>query len=66
MDSEHLRDGRERLGYNPAEKEQDIASEDLEAVRTRAGDRRVEASAEEVQRIPLSSIGGDRAVLARL
>lgn len=65
-DIEHLRDGRERLGYNPAREERNIDREDLEAVRTRAGDRMLEGRAGEVERMKLPLKGGDRAVLARL
>ncbi|KAK5741375.1 hypothetical protein LTR17_004082 [Elasticomyces elasticus] len=58
----NVRDGRERLGYNPAVEKRGIASEDLEAVRS----RRVSPSAALTKRLRLPVKGGDRAALARL
>lgn len=65
-DVKHLRDGRERLGYNPAEEMQEIVREDLEAVRSREGDRMLMSGVEDGERLRLGSRGGDRAALARL
>lgn len=62
----HLRDGRERLGYNPVEEMREIAREDLEAVRTREGDRMLVGDTDASDRARLASRGGDRAALARL
>ena len=59
---EHLRDGRERLAYNPAVEMRDITLEDLQAVVAREGDR-LEDSA---PRLKLPRKGGDRVALARL
>jgi hypothetical protein len=57
-----VRDGRERLGYNPAVEARDITHEDLEAVRGRE-----EYTTEDgVKRLQLPAKGGDRAALARL
>lgn len=58
---EHVRDGRERLGYNPAAKTKKICVEDVEAVRAR-----VEFVPESQKRLQLPAKGGDRAALARL
>lgn len=64
---EHLRDGRERLQYNPAEGLREIDQEDLEAVRTREGDRMPIGGDEGTGNVKrLASRGGDRASLARL
>lgn len=64
---EHLRDGRERLRYNPALGLREIHREDLEAVRTREGDRMPLGGDEGVGEIKrLASRGGDRASLSRL
>lgn len=61
-DVANLRDGRERMGYNPAEKVQDISCEDLEDVQSIEG-----AVSEDVTRkLGLLRKGGDRAALARL
>ena len=60
-DVEHLRDGRERLGYNPAVEMRGITREDLEAVRARA-----DFTSDDVRRLKLPLKGGDRAALARL
>jgi len=57
-----IRDGRERLGYNPAVEKRGIAREDLEAVRS----RKARASESSESRLQLSIKGGDRAALARL
>ncbi|KAM0715127.1 hypothetical protein Q7P37_009592 [Cladosporium fusiforme] len=62
----HLRDGRERLGYNPVEEMREIDREDLEAIGTREGDRMLVGGAEATDRTKLASRGGDRAALARL
>ncbi|KXT08447.1 hypothetical protein AC579_5612 [Pseudocercospora musae] len=60
----NVRDGRERLGYNPAAGEiRDISVEDLEAVRAKAEFTLAEDS---VKRLQLPMKGGDRAALARL
>lgn len=57
-----VRDGRERLGYNPAVEARDITHEDLDAVRARE-----EYTTEDgVKRLQLPAKGGDRAALARL
>lgn len=58
---QNVRDGRERLGYNPAVETRDICIEDLEAVRAR--DEFVPTGQKEIQ-LPVK--GGDRAALARL
>ncbi|KAK5678322.1 hypothetical protein LTS10_009494 [Elasticomyces elasticus] len=57
-----VRDGRERLGYNPAVEKRGIALEDLEAVRS----RRVSPPAALTKALRLPVKGGDRAALARL
>ena len=61
-DIKNVRDGRERLGYNPAVEVRAIAREDLLAVRAR------EEFVDEglVGRLRLPIKGGDRAALARL
>ena len=61
-DIKYVRDGRERLGYNPAIESRVIAIEDLEAVRARSEF----TSDEAVVRLRLPVKGGDRAALARL
>ena len=58
----HLRDGRERLGHNPALENKDITLEDWQAVKAR--DEFVLDQTGE--RLRLSKKGGDRAALARL
>jgi hypothetical protein len=58
----HLRDGRERLGYNPAQKSKDISIEDWNAVKAR--DNFVPESTRSQLKLPVK--GGDRAALARL
>lgn len=65
-DVRYLRDGRERLGHNPAEQMQEIVREDLEAVKSREGDRMLTSDFDEADRLRLGSRGGDRAALARL
>lgn len=63
QDVQHLRDGRERLGYNPAKEAiQDIGWR-MEGVMSREGDRMPIVEAAELQR---NRRGGDRAALARL
>ncbi|EME78190.1 uncharacterized protein MYCFIDRAFT_89322 [Pseudocercospora fijiensis CIRAD86] len=60
----NVRDGRERLGYNPAAGEiRDISVEDLEAVRAKVEFTLADDS---VKRLQLPVKGGDRAALARL
>ena len=59
---EHLRDGRERLGYNPALENKGITREDWESVK--ANDEFVERGTGKRLKLPLK--GGDRAALARL
>ena len=59
---EHLRDGRERLGYNPALESKDITIEDWRAVKAR--DEFIPDKTGE--RLRLTAKGGDRAALARL
>lgn len=58
----HLRDGRERLGYNPAKESKDITVEDWHAVRAR--DNFVPDSTRKQLKLPVK--GGDRAALAGL
>lgn len=58
----NVREGRERLGYNPAVEIRDISKEDLYAVQARRGDR----LGQDVVRSRLRVKGGDRAALARL
>ena len=60
---EHLRDGRERLGHNPAVEMRGVAQEDLDAVRARGG-RASSSKAARQHELPIK--GGDRAALARL
>ena len=59
---EHLRDGRERLGQNPAIETKEITFEDWQAVKAR--DNFVPESTEKRLKLPVK--GGDRAALARL
>ena len=59
---EHVRDGRERLGYNPAFESRKITHEDWYAVRAR--DEFLTNEVEKRLRLPIK--GGDRAALARL
>lgn len=61
-DVKNVREGRERLGYNPAVEARDITSEDVEAVRARRG----YVQDDVVKRLRLPDKGGDRAALARL
>jgi hypothetical protein len=58
----NLRDGRERLGHNPAEEVKDIGWR-MEGVKSREGDRMPFAGDQELR---LASQNGDRAALARL
>ena len=60
---QHLRDGRERLGYNPAKEAIQEIGWRMEGVMSREGDRMPIAGAGELQ---LARRGGDRAALARL
>jgi len=62
-DVRHLRDGRERLGYNPAEETIKDLGWRMEGVKSREGDRMPVTGAGELQ---LTTRGGDRAALARL
>jgi hypothetical protein len=57
----NLRDGRERLGHNPAEGPQEIGWR-MEGVKSREGDRLLFAD----RGLRLASQNGDRAALARL
>lgn len=59
---QYLRDGRERLGHNPAVEVKDITSEDLEAVKA---DKEF-VSDQAAKKLELRKKGGDRAALARL
>lgn len=59
---EHLRDGRERFGYNPALENKGITHEDWLSVK--ANDEFVEEQTDKRLRLPVK--GGDRAALARL
>jgi hypothetical protein len=61
-DVRNLRDGRERLGHNPAEEVKDIGWR-MEGVKSREGDRMPSA---EDQELRIASQYGDRAALARL
>jgi hypothetical protein len=61
-DIQFLRDGRERLGYNPAHETKEIGWR-LDGVKSREGDRMPISGAGELQ---LSRRSGDRAALARL
>jgi hypothetical protein len=58
----NLRDGRERLGHNPAVESRDISIEDWKAVKAR--DNFVPEQVPDRLRLPAR--GGDRAALARL
>lgn len=58
----NLRDGRERLGHNPAEEVKDIGWR-MEGVKSREGDRMPFDGDQELR---LASQNGDRAALARL
>lgn len=60
---ENVRDGRERLGYNPAVEVRNISREDIEAVRTQ--EHFVPADID-VKQLGFGEKGGDRAALARL
>jgi len=61
-DVRNLRDGRERLGHNPAEEVKEIGWR-MEGVKSREGDRIPFAGDQELR---LASQNGDRAALARL
>lgn len=61
-DVQNLRDGRERLGYNPAETTKEIGWR-MEGVKSREGDRMPLSGAGQLQ---VTARGGDRAALARL
>lgn len=63
QDIQHLRDGRERLGYNPAKEAIQEIGWRMEGVMSREGDRMPVAGAGELQ---LTKRVGDRAALARL
>ena len=63
QDVVHLRDGRERLGYNPAEEAIKEIGWRMEGVKSREGDRVPITGARELQ---LARRSGDRAALARL
>lgn len=63
QDIQHLRDGRERLGYNPAKEAIQQIGWRVEGVMSREGDRMPVVGAGELQ---VSRRGGDRAALARL
>lgn len=63
QDVQHLRDGRERLGYNPAKEVIQEIGWRMEGVMSREGDRMPIVEAGELQR---ARRGGDRAALARL
>jgi hypothetical protein len=63
QDIQHLRDGRERLGYNPAKEAIQEIGWRMEGVMSREGDRMPTAGGGELQ---ISRRGGDRAALARL
>ena len=63
QDIQHLRDGRERLGYNPAKEPIQDLGWRMEGVMSREGDRMPVAGAGGLQ---LTRRGGDRAALARL
>lgn len=62
QDIKNVRDGRERLGYNPAMEVRVIAQEDLQAVRA----KQEFTSDADLMRLRLPVKGGDRAALARL
>lgn len=59
---QNVRDGRERLGYNPAADMRGISQEDLQSVSSREEFR----SGETLKRLRLPVKGGDRTALARL
>lgn len=70
----NLRDGRERLGYNPTAASKKLTREDVEAVRARV-DGAANTSADIIKSLASSSLdvikslpvkGGDRAALSRL
>jgi hypothetical protein len=61
-DVRNLRDGRERLGHNPAEEVKDIGWR-MEGVKSREGDRMPSAGDQELR---IASQNGDRAALSRL
>ena len=63
QDIQQLRDGRERLGYNPAKEAIQEIGWRMEGVMSREGDRMPIAGGGELQ---LTWRGGDRAALARL
>ncbi|KAF2174177.1 hypothetical protein M409DRAFT_16446 [Zasmidium cellare ATCC 36951] len=60
---ENVRDGRERLGYNPAVESRNISREDIENVRAR--EHFVPANID-IKQLGFADKGGDRAALARL
>lgn len=60
---ENVRDGRERLGYNPAVESRNISREDIENVRAR--EHFVPANID-IKQLGFGDKGGDRAALARL
>lgn len=57
-----IRDGRERLGYNPAMETREISREDWDSVRSRVEFRPDDPGTEARLRVK----GGDKAALARL
>jgi hypothetical protein len=63
QDIQHLRDGRERLGYNPATEAIQEIGWRMEGVVSREGDRMTTSGGGELQ---LTRRSGDRAALARL
>jgi hypothetical protein len=63
QDIRHLRDGRERLGYNPAKEAIQEIGWRMQGVMSREGDRMPAAGGGGLQ---LTRRGGDRAALARL
>lgn len=61
-DIKNVRDGRERMGYNPAVEAKAITQEDVEAIRAK-----MEFTSDaDLARLRLPMKGGDRAALARL
>jgi hypothetical protein len=62
QDIQNLRDGRERLGYNPAQEAIQEVGWRMEGVMSREGDRLPIGGGE----LQLNRRGGDRAALARL
>jgi len=62
QDIQNLRDGRERLGYNPAKEAIQEIGWRMEGVMSREGDRMPIGGGE----LQLNRRGGDRAALARL